>query len=49
MGETPGTNPLEVTGEQGKLVLEDNKLTFTRNEIPMSKWLFAISSGQDNR
>ena len=32
-GEAPGTNRLEVTGEQGKLVLENGTLEFTRNEI----------------
>lgn len=35
-GETPGTNRLEITGEQGKLVLEHNQLTYTRNEIQTS-------------
>ncbi|NJK91982.1 MAG: Gfo/Idh/MocA family oxidoreductase [Blastochloris sp.] len=35
-GEAPGTNRLEVVGEQGKLVLEHNKLSYTRNEVPMS-------------
>lgn len=33
-GEMPGTNRLEVTGDRGKLVNENGKLTFTRNEIP---------------
>ncbi len=37
-GETPGTNRLEVVGEQGKVVLEDGKMIFTRNEIPMTKF-----------
>jgi len=32
-GEAPGTNRLEITGENGKIVLEDGKLTFTRNEV----------------
>ncbi len=35
-GEAPGTNRLEVTGELGKFVLEDDKLTFTRNQQEMS-------------
>lgn len=35
-GEAPGTNRLEVTGEQGKLVLENGRLEFTRNEIQTS-------------
>jgi len=34
-GEAPGTNRLEIIGEMGKLVLENDKLTFVRNEISM--------------
>ncbi|HAH86058.1 MAG TPA: oxidoreductase [Armatimonadetes bacterium] len=37
-GEAPGTNRLEIAGERGKLVLEDNKITFTRNEVEMTKF-----------
>lgn len=37
-GEAPGTNRLEITAERGRLVLEDNQLRFTRNEIPMSEF-----------
>ena len=33
-GEAPGTNRLEITGDNGKLVLEDGKITFWRNRIP---------------
>jgi len=33
-GETPGTNRLEVTGDRGKIVIEDNKLTFWRLRVP---------------
>lgn len=36
--EAPGTNRLEIAGEQGKLVMEDGRITFTRNEIPMSTY-----------
>ena len=32
-GETPGTNRLEISGDMGKLVVEDDKLTFWRNRI----------------
>lgn len=32
-GEAPGTNRLEIAGEQGKLVMEGRKLEFTRNEV----------------
>jgi predicted dehydrogenase len=31
-GEAPGTNRLEIAGSRGKLVLENNRLLFTRNE-----------------
>lgn len=33
-GEAPGTNRLEITAEQGRLVLENNRLDYTRNEVP---------------
>ncbi len=34
-GEAPGTNRFEIAGTMGKLVLENDKLTFTRNEVSM--------------
>ncbi len=34
-GETPGTNRFEIVGTRGKLVLEADKLSFTRNEADM--------------
>ncbi len=34
-GESPGTNRLEIIGEKGKLVLENNILTFWKNKISM--------------
>lgn len=37
-GEAPGTNRLEIVGEQGRLVLENDKLIYTRNEVQMSEW-----------
>ena len=37
-GEAPGTNRLEVAGERGRLVYENDTLTFTRNEVPMSEF-----------
>ena len=37
-GEAPGTNRLEVAAENGRLVLEDNALVFTKNEVPMSEF-----------
>lgn len=37
-GEAPGTNRLEIVGERGKLVSECGKLSFMRNETPMSQF-----------
>jgi predicted dehydrogenase len=37
-GEAPGTNRLEVAAENGRLVMENDRLTFTRNEMPMSQF-----------
>ncbi len=34
-GEAPGTNRFEIAGSRGKLVLERDKLAFTRNETDM--------------
>jgi predicted dehydrogenase len=34
-GEAPGTNRFEIVGTRGKLVLENNRLLFTRNEADM--------------
>jgi predicted dehydrogenase len=36
--ESPGTNRLEVVGENGKLVYEDGKLLLYRNEVSMLKY-----------
>jgi predicted dehydrogenase len=33
-GEAPGTNRFEISADRGKLVIEDNKLTFWRLRIP---------------
>jgi len=38
-GDTPGTNRLEITGNNGKLVLENGKLTFFEPEAPVQKIL----------
>jgi len=35
-GETPGTNRLEVSGDNGKLIFEGGKIIFYKNEIPES-------------
>ena len=37
-GEAPGTNRLEVTAENGRLVMENDRLIFTENEVPMSEF-----------
>jgi predicted dehydrogenase len=35
-GEAPGTDRLEVTAEGGRVVIENDRFEYTRNEIPMS-------------
>ena len=37
-GETPGTDRLEITADNGKVVLEDGKITFRRNETPAAEF-----------
>jgi predicted dehydrogenase len=37
-GEAPGTNRLEIAGERGKLVYENDRIAFTRNAVPMSEF-----------
>jgi len=37
-GEAPGTNRLEITAESGRLVMENERLIFTENEMPMSEF-----------
>jgi predicted dehydrogenase len=37
-GEAPGTNRLEITAENGRVVLEHGKLSFTRNTVPMTQF-----------
>lgn len=37
-GEAPGTNRLEVTAEQGRVVIENGQFLYTRNEVPMSEY-----------
>jgi predicted dehydrogenase len=44
-GEAPGTNRFEICGDRGKLVLEQGRLTFTRNEVPMREFSRAASTG----
>ena len=44
-GEAPGTNRLELCGTRGKLVVEDNKLRFTRNDADMIEFSKTSKSG----
>ena len=44
-GEAPGTNRFEIAGTRGKLVLENNKLTFTRNDADMIEFSQSAQSG----
>ncbi len=44
-GEAPGTNRFEICGTRGKLVLENNKLTFTRNDADMIEFSKTAKSG----
>jgi len=37
-GEAPGTNRLEITAERGRLVYENGKIDFKRNEIEVSEF-----------
>ena len=44
-GETPGTNRFEIAGTRGKVVLENGRLTFTRNETDMLEWSRTVQVG----
>jgi predicted dehydrogenase len=44
-GEAPGTNRFEIIGTRGKLVLENNKLVFTRNEADMLEFSKTAKQG----
>ena len=44
-GEAPGTNRLELAGTRGKVVLENNRLTFTRNEMSMLEFSRTAKGG----
>jgi predicted dehydrogenase len=43
--ESPGTNRLEIVGENGKLVFDDGELTFDRNEQSMLEFSNTSDSG----
>lgn len=44
-GEAPGTNRLEITGDLGKIVLEDGKLKWWRLETPEREFCFTEKNG----
>jgi predicted dehydrogenase len=44
-GEAPGTNRFEIAGTRGRLVLENNKLTLTRNDTDMLEFSQAAKVG----
>jgi len=44
-GEAPGTNRLEISGDNGKLIYEDGKITFYKNEMPESEFNKISTSG----
>lgn len=37
-GEAPGTNRLEIAAENGRLVYENEQLSFVRNQVPMTQF-----------
>lgn len=37
-GEAPGTDRLEVAAENGRVVIENGRFLFTKNEVPMSEF-----------
>ena len=44
-GECPGTNRLEISGDRGKIVIENNKLHFWKLAEPERKFCFETSEG----
>ncbi len=44
-GESPGTNRLEIVGDKGKLVYEDDELVFCRNEWSSAKQIKEAGKG----
>ena len=44
-GEAPGTNRLEIAGTRGKVVLEKDRLHFTRNEVAMTEFSKTAKTG----
>lgn len=44
-GEAPGTNRLEVAGDRGKVVIEGDGFSFTRNETPTAAHSRTVQAG----
>ncbi|WMJ23262.1 Gfo/Idh/MocA family oxidoreductase [Paludicola sp. MB14-C6] len=44
-GETPGTNRLEITGDKGKLVIEDGKMHLWQLKVPEREWCVTCEEG----
>ena len=44
-GETPGSNRLEVSGDKGKLIFEDGKITLYKNEVAESEFNKTYTGG----
>ena len=44
-GEAPGTNRFEIAGTRGKVVLENNRLAFTRNDADMIEFSKTVKVG----
>lgn len=43
-GEAPGTNRLEIAADRGKVILENNKITFHRTRVGVQEWLNTCDS-----
>ncbi len=43
-GEAPGTNRLEVAADRGKVVVENGRIAFTRNDTPTSEFSRATTA-----
>jgi len=44
-GEAPGSNRFEIAGERGRVVLENNKISFVRNEVSMLQFSKTSKAG----
>ncbi len=44
-GEAPGTNRLEISGDRGKIVIEEGKLKWTKLKVPEREFCFTVTNG----